>query len=874
MRKEQIISKGKYTHTQPTSLIGVKQYLFVRDDDGKKKLLLRFENNRNESCSKFAFLVYRLDVKGNILGEDRFESTEREYTGKEVFAFDRMIDVEEKCTDFLVKVLYANYGDYTYHVENNEVSVSYDEVRVGSRKRAVQKERARKINHRSFELPGVFAVIALLILAAAFAITSHFLRDFKETQIDFSLSGVHYKFANEEKTKVMITGCSDNYRSVTLPSVIDGLEVVGIEKDAFKSNQGLRKIKIDGISIDAETFRDCDNLEEVELVGVSKIGENAFLSCDDLKYVKISDGEEEKVISIGESAFGECENLVTVEINQTTKLLGSGAIFKGSESIEALTLKSFAYTIEGVSSPDTYKTHLCTLFGKAQDEENGSRLRELTVGYMDLIPSGFAKGFTYLARVKITESDVKLVGNSAFEGCADLESLEIKSLFESIGNYAFAGTGIKSIDLTNLKDLGTHAFANAKALSEVKGYGDGGITYIPKNTFEGCSALKEIAYAESVNVINDQAFKSSGLIAISIPKTVTQIGTGILADCGSLKELNLYSLGESGYVAYFFGAERKDNDEEYLSSLVSASLKEISLENGTVIPPYAFAGCVGLEKVSLPDGVTEFGEYAFNDCRSLKSLTIPATTLLKIGEYALSSTAIEVVELPTTLEFIGFGALFNCKSVKSLTLPFLGETPSDGNGTISHIFGANMNNAWDRIPDSLLSITLVPLAPITSLPINAFRECNNATSISFPSTVTVLGEACFANCNSITTLNLTNIESIGNNAFMSCTSLVSVELSNRLISIGDFAFEESGLTIVDLPTSVQSIGFGAFHGCNSIVSLKTPFLGPDYQSVDKANIAYLFGSENSKCDEIPATMTTITVSLPFYENVIRADAFY
>ena len=69
MSKEQIISKGKYTYAQPEDMVGVKQYLFVRDEDGKKRLLLRFANNRNEACSAFAFILYRMDARGKVLGQ-------------------------------------------------------------------------------------------------------------------------------------------------------------------------------------------------------------------------------------------------------------------------------------------------------------------------------------------------------------------------------------------------------------------------------------------------------------------------------------------------------------------------------------------------------------------------------------------------------------------------------------------------------------------------------------------------------------------------------------------------------------------------------------------------------------------------------------
>ena len=107
MRKEQIISKGKYSRQQPEGLLSVKQYLFIKDDDGKKKLLLRFFNNRNEVCNRFAFVVYRLDVKGNVLGSEKIESTNLAVNPKANFAFDGKINVEERCTDIIVKLVFA-----------------------------------------------------------------------------------------------------------------------------------------------------------------------------------------------------------------------------------------------------------------------------------------------------------------------------------------------------------------------------------------------------------------------------------------------------------------------------------------------------------------------------------------------------------------------------------------------------------------------------------------------------------------------------------------------------------------------------------------------------------------------------------------------
>ena len=875
MRREQIISKGKYLHTQPSQLIGVKQYLFVRDDDGKKKLLLRFENSRKESCSKFAFILYRLDVKGNILGEDRFESTEREYTGREIFAFDRMVDVEEKCTDFIVKMVYANYGDYTYHVENNEVSVSYDEKRASKRRRAVDREKARKITSRTFDVPKLFGVISFIVLALVFAATSFLLSDFMKTEEEFSLSGVHYRFADEEKTGVIITGCSDKYRDISLPAVIDDFKVLGIEKDAFKNNTELRKIKIDGIVIDAQTFKDCDKLQTVELVNVPFVGEDAFASCDSLETVKISTNiDEEASISIESGAFGMCQSLKTVSIGQYVFYDERGAILDGSTGVESLTLKSFAFTKEGVSSPETYKKNICTIFGIEADAENDLSLKKLSIDFTDMIPSGFVKGFKSLESVSINESEIKTVGNEAFMGCNKLSTISLKGLCEEIGSYAFSETAISQFDFSAVKALGTHVFMGAKNLSTVVGYGTSGITSIPNNTFEGCTSLTRFELTEEIASIGDEAFKGAGLVYFKIPHTVTDVGNGILSKCDKIEELNVYTLGQDGCVASYFGVDKLDNTDNYFAQFIPKSLKTISLGEGKVITSFAFAGCTGVEAINLPEGVTEFGDYAFDGCTSLKTIDIPSTTLVKIGQYALSGTAIEVVELPTTLEYIGYGALEGCNKISSLTLPFLGESPADGNGTIAHIFGSDMAVAESKIPLSLNTITLVPLTPIASLPKNAFRDCQGASVISFPSTVTYIGEAAFVNCKKITSLDLTNVEYVGADAFSGCSLLSAVTFSTKLLTIGDFAFENSGIAVLDLPNSVAYIGTGIISECQSIVSIKVPFLGSEYTSSGNNNIAYLFGAQSTKLDNVPTSLTTITISMPFYEGKIANDAFY
>ena len=51
------------------------------------------------------------------------------------------------------------------------------------------------------------------------------------------------------------------------------------------------------------------------------------------------------------------------------------------------------------------------------------------------------------------------------------------------------------------------------------------------------------------------------------------------------------------------------------------------------IGDYAFEGCSGLTSLTLPASISEIGDFAFSDCSGLTSLTLP-DGITEIGEYA------------------------------------------------------------------------------------------------------------------------------------------------------------------------------------------------------------------------------------------------
>ncbi len=59
-----------------------------------------------------------------------------------------------------------------------------------------------------------------------------------------------------------------------------------------------------------------------------------------------------------------------------------------------------------------------------------------------------------------------------------------------------------------------------------------------------------------------------------------------------------------------------------------------------------------ITEVTLPEGITEIGEQAFDNCCALRSLNIP-NGVTAIGNRAFAGTALEKLVLPHTLTYIG-----------------------------------------------------------------------------------------------------------------------------------------------------------------------------------------------------------------------------
>ena len=136
---------------------------------------------------------------------------------------------------------------------------------------------------------------------------------------------------------------------------------------------------------------------------------------------------------------------------------------------------------------------------------------------------------------------VKAIGNSAFDRCHSLTSINIPSA-TSIGNYAFAECGLlTSINIHSATSIGSFAFSYCHSLTSIN---LPSATSIGGCTFVGCDFIKSVSLP-SVTTINNSAFDSCfSLESVSIP-SATSIGIYAFNGCRSLTTIDFGSSPKS-----------------------------------------------------------------------------------------------------------------------------------------------------------------------------------------------------------------------------------------------------------------------------------------------------------------------------------------
>ncbi len=210
------------------------------------------------------------------------------------------------------------------------------------------------------------------------------------------------------------------------------------------------------------------------------------------------------------------------------------------------------------------------------------------------------------------------------------------------GEYALEKVYIED----NVTVLDNYLLAWEKSLEQVRMGSN--IKIIEDDAFEGCTALKALEIPEGVEYIGE-AFRTTSLTEIILPISLVGLNQDAFVWCP--KDIVIVHNGRN-YSRY--------DDELYRQFY----------QNDLLIYNNVVRDCwKGAKEITVPDGVTEIGDYAFAFQKEITKITLPPSVRI-INDGAFNScAALTEIVIPEGVEELGALVFDGCKSLKKIALP-------------------------------------------------------------------------------------------------------------------------------------------------------------------------------------------------------------
>lgn len=490
--------------------------------------------------------------------------------------------------------------------------------------------------------------------------------------------------------------------SVTIPSSVDS-----IGDHAFANCIGLTNITIsEGVtSIGDYAFEYCRELPNVTIpLGVTAMGAQVFRDCQNL--VSVTCGSDP-----GQEAFHGCDRLEEVTFMEGMTTIGDET-FHNLNSIKNIT---FSSTITSIGKRAFYGcTGLTSLY----------------------IPSGVTnwgicafQNCTGLTSLTCASNP----GEDAFDDCTNLTSITLTNEVTDIGEYAFAGCGLQTINLSNsLINIGEGAFHSCLNLKEISI--PSGVSTISSHTFYDCSSLTNVNISQGVKIIDDFAFKGCGsLPSITIPSSITSIGAHSFEGCIALKAVHISDLSAwcKIEVPGLGGEGLPLNIAKHLF-LNGVEITDLVIpEDVSRIGSGVFYGWDNLKSVTFPKGATSIGNRTFEDCIGLTTITISGS-----------------------LTSVGSRAFWGCTELAAVHVKDIAawcNTVFDGSSSNPLYFAKHFFMDGKEVKD------LVIPEGVTTFNKYIFYGWENLNSITIPSSLTKIGNGAFSGCDGLRAVHVKDI---------------------------------------------------------------------------------------------------------------------
>lgn len=219
----------------------------------------------------------------------------------------------------------------------------------------------------------------------------------------------------------------------------------------------------------------------------------------------------------------------------------------------------------------------------------------------------------------------------------------------------------------------------------------------------------------------------------------------------------------------------------------------------------------GTEKdLTIPNnlGITRIEMYAFTNCETLTSVTIPAN-----------------------IEYIDSRAFMGCSRLTSISVV-------SGNANYKSVSGVLFNKDITQLvtyPFGKIGDYTIP-SGVTEIQTMAFFGCQGLSSVAIPEGVKKIGDAAFAGCPLLTEVTIpASLEYLENTTFGQCRALIKIGVvkgNTNYASMDGVLFNKDMTELLcfpsgragsyKVPSSVRTIGNCAFNNCTLLFGVTIP----------------------------------------------------
>lgn len=601
----------------------------------------------------------------------------------------------------------------------------------------------------------------------------------------WKFEGMDYETVKGTTTCKLVAGAGADYSvDVVIPAEVEysgkTYTVVEIADEAFMEYSLMKSITIPST--------------------VTKIGNNAFMNCNQLKNVYVDD----------------IASWLKIEFKSTSAnpVYYANTLYVNGEKLTELVIPA------GTTKINDYAFFACQSLTK--------------VTFADEIESIGASAFSECKNIAefVMPASLKTISESAFNGCTSLTTVTVSPKLTKISGSAFATcTKLNIVNISDLKAWFAIEFGSENANP---------VAYA-RNIYLNGELLENLEVPAGVTTIKEYAFANASIASVKFHESFKSVAKSAFKGCTKLEKVDVAS------IASWLNIDFSDASANPLSLagklyINGTECKNLEIPEGTsAIKKYAFSNAV-FETVVIPSTLKTVASSAFSNvelngvyindlanwctiafankdasplyqAHSLylngEHLTTVEIPVESVAKFAFMNSDIETLVVPNTVKTIGDNAFAGCDSIKTLTID-MATVPASFAGC------PNLNK-------------VVFGESVTAISKNAFKGCGALSHIEFAENIATIESAAFADCSSLKYVNVPsfdkwfNVNFIDEKAnpvyyaqelYVNGVKMEEIRIPEGTTSIKPYMF--SGGTLykkVTIPASVDTIGKSAFSSC-------------------------------------------------------------